>query len=356
MIYFEDLKFRWDQLNNLVEYLETKADVQNWEHDLCESIKYWVSAAKTYPQKTSGSTGMPKLIQLAKSTMKKSALKTGKALNLKSGDNALLCLPARYIAGIMMIVRAQTLGMNLIIVPPKSKPDMTGDLPIGFCAMTPMQVWSLISTNQRALERVEKLIIGGGPVSSALESALQNISTQCYHTFGMTETASHIALRSLNGVNRSENFKTLQGVEVRENKDGSLLFQVDHLEERIITTRDIGDVIDNGRFIWKGRLDNMINSGGIKIIPEIIEKKIAHLIRHRYFVSGTPDPILGQKLILVIEAISWTESEKNDLMEAMSQSLDKLEVPKLIYFVPKFEETKSGKVIRKFNLLKDRKP
>ncbi len=130
--------------------------------------------------------------------------------------------------------------------------------------------------------------------------------------------------------------------------------------EKIITN-DLVQLISSTEFNWLGRFDNIINSGGIKLVPEQIEEKLSTIINQRFFVAGIADAVLGEKLVLVVEELftkrsSNFESEisntlnqrKNEIHEKLKslQVLSKYEIPKAIYFVEIFIETPSGKVSR----------
>ena len=109
------------------------------------------------------------------------------------------------------------------------------------------------------------------------------------------------------------------------------------LDDKIVTN-DIVALIDRKRFKWLGRYDNIINSGGIKLLPEIIEAKLANSFKERYFVYGVPDEQLGEKLVLVIESkLSVQEIQKK---LAVNTSLKRFEKPKTILTTPKFKLTR----------------
>jgi len=156
----------------------------DWLNDDYDTIKV----------RTSGSTGDPKIYYIDKQKMVNSALATGKFFKVKDGTTALLCLPADYIGGRMMLVRAMILGWDLDIVEPKSNPLDNLFKTYDFCAMTPFQMdYSL-----GRLHLIKKLIVGGGTVSEHLIGLIQGIPTKVFEVYGMTETISHIAARRLN--------------------------------------------------------------------------------------------------------------------------------------------------------------
>lgn len=298
--------------------------------------------------RTSGSTGKPKVIFIDKQKMVNSALATGKHFKVKEETKALMCLPPKHIGGMMMIVRAMTLGWHLDIVKPTSNPLDKLYKTYDFCAMTPFQLDNSLSR----LHLIKKLIVGGGHISENLKQMVQGIPTKVYETFGMTETVSHIAARKVN--NRKSNypeakpFKTLPKISVSSNENDQLIIKAPNLFDEPLLTNDVVEIETYKKFYWKGRVDNVINTGGVKIHPEEIEKKLQKLITQRFFISAIPDDALGEKVVLFVE-LSFSEKIINDLREAIDnmEELGKYEKPKKIYLVEKFEETSSGKISRK---------
>jgi O-succinylbenzoic acid--CoA ligase len=314
----------------------------DWLNDDYDTIKV----------RTSGSTGDPKTYFLDKQKMVNSALATGKFFKVTEGTTALLCLPADYIGGRMMLVRAMILGWDLDIIEPKSNPLDDLFKTYDFCAMTPFQMDNSLGR----LHLVKKLIVGGGTVTENLIGLIQGIPTKVFEVYGMTETISHIAARKLNPKTDNKEkrpFKALPNVSVSQNKENCLVIKAPKILDNELVTNDIVKVLTYKKFFWKGRLDNIINTGGIKIFPETVEKKLQKLITHRFYIAGLPHDSLGEQVVLFIEAPE-NETFLSDLKHAISQleSLGKYEKPKHIYFVDKFEETDSGKIHRKKTLSK----
>jgi len=306
-------------------------------------LEEWGNEELSISVKTSGSTGKPKLIRLLKSDMIASAELTGEYFNLKNPQTALLCLPVKYIAGKMMLVRAMVLGLDLISVKPSSNPIIDCVQSISFAAMTPMQVNTVLNQSPDKLNLIEQLIIGGAPVNSILESKLQEVKTHCYSTYGMTESITHIAVKKINGKYKSKYFEALPNITFQPNKDDCLIIKTPHLSTSIITTSDIIKIIDKQTFKWIGRIDNVINSGGIKIHPEELETKISNLFHNtRFFFSSVPDELLGQRLVLVIES----ENNISDLESSLEKLLNTFEMPKTIFYTDSFLETKTRKLDR----------
>ncbi|HZY80647.1 MAG TPA: AMP-binding protein [Cyclobacteriaceae bacterium] len=320
--------------------------------------KDWLDGKQSFVITTSGSTGTPKKIEINRSAMIASAQRTAHALGLKPGMTSLICLDTGFIAGMMMLVRGLTTGMNMIVAEPSANPlkDLSSSK-IDFVALVPYQMTAMLQSEQREqLGLIATIILGGATVSAGLLDEIRKITAACYATFGMTETLSHIALQRLNGIQRQENFHVLDGIKISQDERDCLVIDADYLGEKIVTN-DIVDVIKPGEFKWLGRWDNVINSGGIKVIPEKIEKVVGEWmlqkeLQNRFFVAGKQHEQLGQRVVLVLEG-SMTKGNEKELMNAMAATLDKYELPKEILYVDKFTETKTGKVDRSASLRSD---
>lgn len=307
---------------------------------------------------TSGSTGKPKLIEIKKEFMINSAIATGDFFDLKENTTALLCLSTDYIAGKMMLIRALVLGWKLDIVPPTMNPLKDLEKSYDFSAMVPLQVYNSIDD----LAKIKMLIIGGGIVSNELKMKLKNISTKVYATYGMTETVTHIAVKSINNVElKVNNYKTLPNIKVSKDKRDCLLIDAPKVSDELVITNDLVELKSDTEFKWLGRYDSIINSGGIKLIPEQIEDKLSKIISQRFFIASLPDKKLGEKVILVIEDSlvrfdsaqrPLLNNQKSVILNEMKnlKTLNKYEVPKEIYFVSQFIETDTKKIQRKKTL------
>lgn len=301
-----------------------------WEKDILSFWSEWNSPDEFLSSKTSGSTGVPKEIQIPKSAMKMSASMTGKFFGFQKGTSALLCMPVHFIAGKMMLVRASELKLKLYCVEPKSKIQLPWMNQMDFAPMTPMQVENSLDE----IAKIKTLLIGGAPLSDSLRAKLKSFPTKCFESYGMTETITHIALKEIS----EEFFTILSGISIRKDERDCLVIKTPYFEEEIITN-DIVELKNNSQFKWLGRFDNVINSGGIKLFPEQIEGKLKPFIQKEFIITSLPDEKLGQKLILIIEG----ETSK---FESRSSNLEKFEIPKEIYFVKEFPRTESGKIIR----------
>ncbi|MDY3344546.1 AMP-binding protein [Riemerella anatipestifer] len=310
----------------------------DFEYQVLNFLEDWYSEKPCVSVKTSGSTGVPKIFEVEKERMKASATMTCDFLGLNRSDKALLCLPVEYISGKMMLVRAMERGLKLLIKTPSINPLEDLDEEVDFCAMTPLQVEYSLGK----IDLIKKLIIGGAAVSESLKAKLKGVTSHIYETYGMSETLSHIALKQITP-NEELDFKPLQNIFLTQDERGCLCIEAPLLTSEKLTTNDLVELKEGGVFSFLGRVDNVINSGGVKIIPEQLEDKLKKIIPNELVFTSVSDAILGEKLVLVIEGKASQETEK-----LLSEIVyDKpYHAPKEIVFLDEIPRTPNGKVNR----------
>lgn len=283
---------------------------------------------------TSGSTGKPKPMMVEKKRMLNSARITCDFLGLKPGDSALLCMSLDYIAGKMVVVRSIERHLHLISVSPSGHPlknidmkdvngkDVNGE--ITFAAMVPMQVYNTLQVpeERERLTHIRHLIIGGGAIDASLEKELQALpgNIAIWSTYGMTETLSHIALRRINGAEASEWYQPFDSVKISQTEEGCLVIDAPLVCAETLVTNDIveiesyiynkvekhdkvekNEVVEKLRFRIKGRKDNVICSGGIKIQIEEVEEFLKPHLEKPFMLAKKKDEKFGEIAVLLSE-------------------------------------------------------
>lgn len=319
--------------------------------EILEFVVDWSNTKDWIQARTSGSTGKPKSIKIKKEHILASAQRTLNFLALKPGDVALLCMPNKFIGGKMMIARSIVGALDLHIAETTSKPAIPEGKRVDFAAVVPMQMHEILTDDALAAQwkQVKKIIIGGGQVDPRLEEKLKNWPNEIYESFGMTETISHVALRRITS-NETEPFRVLDGITISEDDRNCLVIHSELLPNNPLITNDMIELIDDKSFKWMGRADNLINSGGIKIIPETLEKISKQLFNTKFFYAGIPDEKLGEKVVLVMESQPLKTEDQEEILSELRGMLHKYEVPKEILFVDAFIETENGKLNRKKTL------
>ncbi len=321
--------------------------------DFC---RLWLSDTETITLHTSGSTGTPKPIDLRRAQMVASARATLNALDIAPGERALLCLNARYVAGCMMLVRALVGELQIEVVEPASNPLTNNIAPFVFTALVPLQLEAILDAGGHSLELLNgarAVLIGGAALSPRLEDRAQAVGAPLYHTYGMTETVSHIALRPINGAARSDFFTPLPGVELALDARGALRIRAPMSNNEWVQTNDVVDINGDGTFRWLGRIDNVINSGGIKVQVETVEAALEEILEGwfenglpGYFVTAIDDDRLGQRVALVLEAPPLDEVDEQRLLTRAREQLGAYQAPRSILYASRFVQTPTGKIDR----------
>lgn len=324
----------------------------DWYRKVFQFIELYLEpSAGLILQRSSGTTGDPKEFELDRRVMEASAQKTLSFFSLKPGDRVLLCLPVDYIAGKMMVVRALVGRLDLVLVEPSSRPlkDVDGDF--SFVPMVPLQVLESLKAGDK-LDPCGTLLIGGGELSDAGRKQVKSlIRPVVFESFGMSETYTHFALRRMNGSHAEESFSLLEGTLINTDNRGCLVVELPGVTKQAVQTNDLVKISeDRTHFRWLGRFDNVINTGGIKVIPEILEQRITSLLKSTCLVLHQEDEKLGQKLVLMVEWEGEGEGEDAPLvvwMELLRQNLAPHEIPKHFVIIEKIPRSASFKPDRR---------
>ncbi len=316
--------------------------------ELADFLEAWDAPCPTMPLQTSGSTGTPTLLHARKEAMRASAAMSCRAFGLREGDTALLCLPLRCIAGKMMVVRALVAGLRLAVVEPCANPLAVAELStlsLDFAPLVPMQALRCLAGEGGAaqLARVRTLLLGGGFIPPELEDALQGIPTcRAFASYGMTETLSHIAMRRLNGAERSEWYRPLPGISVSLSAEGALCLHAPQLGIEHMETNDLAERSTDGRFRILGRRDAVINSGGIKVQAEEVERHLQAATGLTLIAVPRAHPELGSCVALL-----WEGGAEDDArLRAACDTLPRYHRPRLLHRVEQLPRTATGKLAR----------
>ena len=350
----------WLNLNGIIYSFEQlksgsfKSNLNLFEQITLNFCCDWLNQKQEFSLQTSGSTGSPKIITIARKQMEVSASLTIKALKLKPDYTALVCLDTKYIAGQMMLVRCLTYGMNIVAVDPSSNPfdKIYSSLSIDFAAFVPYQLRIILGSSSRPrFDKLKCAIIGGAPLDLITKKELQFFRCSFYATYGMTETISHVALQRLNGEQAQDYFEVLDNIKISKDERGCLTIHSAYLGKEKIITNDLVEVMDDTKFKWLGRWDNVINSGGVKVVPEKIELIVQEIfnslqLSNQFFVAGLPDEKLTQKVTLIVEGNPFDEETKVKIIQGFEDKINTYERPKELIFIKRFINTENEKVRR----------
>lgn len=245
----------------------------------------------------------------------------------------------------MMAVRAELSGGQLVALPASNRFDFDGRADL--LAVVPSQIDCILDT-PGMVDRIGAVIIGGAPLDNARRGRVIESGLNAYSTYGMTETASHIALARV-----SDNvYHVLDGIHLSTDCRGCLVIDMPGRDVDHVVTNDIVELISPTEFVWVGRADSVINSGGLKIVPEQVEAVAADVLRRlgiehtALIIRGEEDEKWGTVAVLYVEGP--TVVDPSYIIKMIGQSLpDRRKAPRRIVFTDRLERTASGKIKRK---------
>ena len=342
----------------LGDYLKDPGTIDSlpvFEKEILSFIIEWKGGRDSFQLNSSGSTGTPKKIILHRDRMILSAQSTLDFLGIAAGGKALLCLDPRYIAGKMVIVRSLIGHLDLYAIDPRSNPlnEFEPEYTIDLASFVPYQITEILedSDSLKKFRNIKNVLIGGAGISPRLESKLRAFKNDIYHTFGMTETVSHIALRPLSGMRKSRYFRVFPGIIIGKDEKGCLIVEGKITGGEKLITNDLVEIVSKKEFEWKGRIDQVINTGGIKININLLEIRIRKIlesikIHNEFFIDHISDEKLGDKIVLILESGS-IDIDPDIIKETLKKHLDRFEIPRQIQVIREFARTDTGKINRK---------
>lgn len=307
--------------------------------DFSEFLIEWNNDEDSIKVHTSGSTGNPKELYLTKKFVEASALRTNEFFGIQQGSRLHSCVGADFIGGKMMAVRAEIAKAKFSFETPSNRPlqNLKHTTELDLVAVVPSQV-PFILENLESIPQINNLLIGGSFIHPELKKKIAESGINAYESYGMTETASHIALRKIS--KEETPFKLFPGIRISLDKDQCLIIKFEEGTE--IVTNDVASLISDSEFYIKGRKDQMIISGGRKINPIDLESRISKYITVPFIITGIPDEKWGEKIILIIEGTTVYPNLKEELRKVLLN----WELPKEIYYVESLPKTSNGKLLR----------
>lgn len=292
---------------------------------------------------SSGSTGQPKAYFFTREQLEISAKQTIDFFRLSEEDLLLCPFSMDFVAAKMMLARAYFLNATLVFTGPIGNPFAFKDLPeVSFVALVPKQMQNIFQ-NEDSLERLNQannIIIGGAPISAQLENEItRNVTASVFHTYGMTETLTHVAVRNLK--EEAALYEGLKGVSFKRDQRGCLQIK-SPLSAQWLTTNDLVELTSSG-FYWKGRFDLIINSAGYKIQVDSLEFRLSSQVEvNQLFICGINSSEFGEECIVVSNEAKPRDFEK--VFE--SNQFHKYEKPKKWVTLAEFPFGNSGKIQR----------
>lgn len=328
-----------------------------WIREIARISHWWYCTNEPLTLTTSGTTGKPVPKTFNREQVLAAAQSSMPVLGPPENGTSLLAIDPGFAGGRMLLIRALLASNNLICIQPTANPlSLIWDTPINYASFVPYQIDEILKDDlsTQRLSAIETVLIGGAAISAVTWSKLCSLPNRIYSTYGMTETLSHIALRQAGTGNSG--YTPVPGITITTDARGCIVAESAWLGK--IITNDLAEWADpTGRsqqFIWKGRADSVINSGGILVSPEQIEENLSGYFSQKpevtgYFIAGEPDERLGQRVVLFIESDHWLNIPKDmsELENHCRLHLRKEQFPRRIDVRRNFRRTVSGKIDRR---------
>jgi O-succinylbenzoic acid--CoA ligase len=264
---------------------------------------------------TSGSTGEPKGVELSAAALTHSARVSLARAGARPGERWLVCLPVSHVAGLQVLVRSIVGGTEPVIAA-QATARAVGEAADAGCAhlsVVPTQLVRLLGEpgGGAALARYRSVLVGGAAAGAAVLGEAREAGVNAVTTYGMSETCGGCVY---DGV-------PLDGVTVRAGGDGRLRISGPVLMNRYhgrpdltakalersdlkhgeFVTSDLGYVGVDGTVTVRGRADDVINTGGHKVVPGEVAAALSDCPGIReVVVIGRPDPEWGERVTAVV--------------------------------------------------------
>ena len=343
-ILFDHKRFSRQEMLDYAQSQSENPDLEEWERELMLFIAVFLDESlKSFSLTTSGSTGQAKVFDFSREAICSSARRSLDFFRLQAGERAFLCLPIRYVAGKMMLVRAFMGQLELLPAEPSGRPLKGLAEHVDFAAMVPLQVHESLQAGD-PLHMISKLLIGGGRLDEGLQKELRKRELPlAYESFGMTETLGHFALRKINGAQPESRFSLMNGVRAGIDQRSCIRVDIPGLTRGWLETNDLVDWDpDSNSFRWLGRHDHVLKSGGIKIIPEVVEEIARSCTGRDCLLLDEADARLGQRLVLLVESEA-DDAALEAWTDCLQQQLNRYEMPRRILCVPELPRNASMK-------------
>lgn len=295
---------------------------------------------------TSGSKGAPKAVELTHSALSAAAESLNRELKLGEGDGWLCVLPVHHIAGLMTLVRSRAAGAKPVFAAPNDAAAISQGA-ASAVSVVPTVLARLVDAGAD-LAHFRVVLVGGGPVPSALVERARAAGAPVSTSYGMTETCGGFVVDG----------RPVDAVEVKLAPDGEVMvrgpvvtrgYRLDPaatrqaLHDGWLHTGDLGVATAAGTLHIRGRKDDVIITGGAKVAPVEVERALLdHPDVAEAVVVGRPDEEWGEAVVAIIVAPVRRPS-LTELRDHVRARAPRHAAPRRVEFVDALPRVASGK-------------
>jgi o-succinylbenzoate---CoA ligase len=294
---------------------------------------------------TSGSTGVPKGVELSAAALRHSARASLDRVGARPGERWLCCLPVTHVAGLAVLVRSLTGGTEPVLAERADGPAVAA-AGCAHVSLVPTQLQRLLQEPGTPLAGFSSVLLGGAAAPAGLLTAARDAGVPVVTTYGMTETCGGCVYDGI----------PLDGVraEVRDDDriwiSGPVLFS-GYLggppapADGWFRTGDLGTLDAAGRLTVRGRADDVINTGGHKVVPGEVAAALHTCPGVRdAAVVGQPDPEWGERVVAVVVPADPGDPPALELLRRhVRERLPRYAIPSRVVMVDAVPMLPSGK-------------
>jgi len=322
------------------------------EQDI-DAVEAWLGADDPGPAviATSGSSGAPKQVVLAREAVLASA--TASAARLGGSGRWVLALPSSYVAGLNVVSRSLVAGHRPVVLGELAPRDVVLD--DGYLSLVPTQLhrWLDSPADREALSRFATVLVGGGPVDASLKERARDAGIRLMPTYGMAETCGGCVYDGL----PLDGIGLALATDGRVRLSGPTLFD-GYVDDPVATaevlvdgwfhTSDAGRLDEDGRLQVLGRVDDMVVSGGVNVPAAAVAARLREHPRVQAAeVLGLPDPEWGHRVVAVLSLLEPVETfSLDEARDWVGEKHPRSWAPRDVVVVPRLPMLANGKVDR----------
>lgn len=302
---------------------------------------------------TSGTAGVPKVVELARPAVTAAVAASAAALGGAARGKWLCCLPLGHVGGLLVVIRSVVLGAPVEIHARFDPRAVAGAENVRCISLVPTMLADLLDAGAD-LGRYSAILVGGGPFPDELRRRSAAAGARVVETYGLTESSGGVVYDG----------RPLPGVRVRTGEAGAIEIAGPTLMtgyrfdpaataaafsgDGWLRTRDAGALDGEGRLHVLGRLDEVIVSGGEKIWPQEVEEALgSHPKVADVAVAGRPDPRWGSRVVaFVVPTDPASPPSLEEVRDFASLRIARFRAPREVVVVAQLPRTPTGKVRR----------
>ena len=298
---------------------------------------------------TSGSTGVPKGVELSAAALRHSARASLDRVGARPGERWLCCLPVTHVAGLAVLVRSLVGGTEPVLAE-RADAETVAASGCAHISLVPTQLQRLLlqagAHGPTPLAGFSSVLLGGAAAPSGLLEAGRDAGVPVVTTYGMTETCGGCVYDGL----------PLDGVRAEVRDDGRIWITGPVLFSGYLggprapadgwfRTGDLGRLDAEGRLTVRGRADDVITTGGHKVVPGEVAAALRSCPGVREVaVVGQPDPEWGERVVAVVVPADPADPPALELLRRhVRERLPRYAIPSRVVMVDAVPMLLSGK-------------